>query len=231
MSGETILIVEDEENIVELIKTVLEKEGYKIYTAYNGREALERINYAQPDLIVLDLMLPEIDGWEVCRRVRKEKDIPIIMLTAREEDTDKIVGLEIGADDYMTKPFNPRELVARIKAILRRFEAAKGGPEKDRLVFKNLEIDSKTREVLIKGKKATLRAKEFDLLAKLAKNPNVVFTRDGLLESVWGYEYIGDTRTVDAHISRLRDIFKKCGVKEEMIETIWSIGYKFTGEK
>lgn len=222
MSTNTILVVDDEKNIVQLAKLYLSSEGYSVESAFNGAEALEKVRARKPDLVVLDLMMPEVDGWEVCRRLRQESDIPIIILTARGDDVDKIIGLELGADDYMTKPFNPRELVARVKAVLRRFNASERPTR--RLSVGDIVIDQDRREVTVDGKPVTLRAKEFDLLAAFAKHVGVVLDRERLLNIVWGYEYVGDSRTIDVHVTWLRD--KISGSKKVRIQTIWGVGYK-----
>jgi DNA-binding response OmpR family regulator len=219
----TILVVDDEPNILELAKLYLEQEGYRVEGVGNGNEALLKLSAAKPSLIVLDLMLPDIDGFEVCRQIRKKSDIPILMLTARKEDVDKIVGLELGADDYLTKPFNPRELVARVKAILRRYES--GLKPSQAIEVDNLHIDLARREAAIDGQPLKLRTKEFDLLATLAQNLGVVLTRDRLLEIVWETDYYGETRTVDIHINHLRD---KLSGANASIETVRGIGYKMT---
>jgi two-component system response regulator ResD len=217
----TILIADDEKNIVHLVRMYLVAEGFSVETASNGREALEAVRQAKPALVVLDLMMPEMDGWEVCRRIRKDNDTPIILLTARADDVDKIVGLEIGADDYMTKPFNPRELVARVKAVLRRYEAGKA-PNRV-LTLGDLRIDPDRREVKVKDRVVELRPKEFDLLTTLAKSPGVVFERERLLKIAWGYEFLGDSRTVDVHVTWLRDKLRDSTAR---IQTVWGVGYK-----
>jgi len=219
----TLLLVDDEKNIIELERLYLEKEGYKIEVAYDGKTALERFRAAKPDLLVLDLMLPGIDGWEVCRRIRQESDTPIIMLTARDQDIDKIVGLELGADDYLTKPFNPRELVARVKAILRRVSSL---PKTQRLTVGDIVLDMDRREVTVAGNPVQLRTKEFDLLAVLMQNPGIVLTRDRLLEIAWGFDFPGETRTVDVHVAHLR---KKLAGARTQIETVSGVGYKLVG--
>ena len=216
-----ILVVDDEPNILELAKLYLKQEGYHVEGVGNGNDALSRLDTAKPALVVLDLMLPDIDGFEVCRQIRKKSDVPILMLTARKENIDKIVGLELGADDYLTKPFNPRELVARVKAILRRYQA--GLRPGQAIEVGNLRIDSSQHEVTIDGQPLTLRTKEFDLLATLAQNLGIVLTREQLLETVWGTGYYGETRTVDIHINHLRD---KLSRSSASIETVRSIGYK-----
>ncbi len=222
MPNNTILVVDDEKNIVQLAKMYLTAEGYSVEAAFNGVDALEKARTGKPDLVVLDLMMPEMDGWEVCRRLRQESDVPIIILTARDDDVDKIIGLELGADDYMTKPFNPRELVARVKAVLRRYNASERPTR--RLTVGDIQIDQDRREVTVAGKQVTLRAKEFDLLAAFAKQVGVVLDRERLLNVVWGYEYVGDSRTIDVHITWLRD--KISGSKNVRIQTIWGVGYK-----
>ena len=215
-----LLLVDDEKNIIELERLYLDKEGYQIEVAYDGKTALDKFRAHKPDLIVLDLMLPGVDGWEVCRRVRQENDTPIIMLTARDQDVDKIVGLEIGADDYLTKPFNPRELVARVKAILRR---AIPSLKPQRLTVGDLALDPDRREVTVADKLIELRTKEFDLLAVLMQNPGIVLTRERLLAIAWGFDFPGETRTVDVHVAHLR---KKLAGATTQIETISGVGYK-----
>ncbi len=226
----TILVVDDERHIVELIRLYLGKEGFRIETAYTGTEAMRKFTALRPALIVLDLMLPELDGWEICRRVRREGDTPIIMLTARSDDVDKIVGLELGADDYLAKPFNPRELVARIKAVLRRSTAgdvAEKMQSRDPIVVGNTRIDHDRHEVTVNGKQVDFRSKEFDLLLAFVQNLGIVFERDKLLNVVWGYEYFGDTRTVDVHVAHLRD--RRLG-SSLSIQTIRGVGYKMVEE-
>jgi DNA-binding response OmpR family regulator len=217
----TILIVDDESHILELARLYLEKEGYAVETATSGPAGLQKAETGHPALVVLDVMLPGLDGFEVCRRLRRQSDVPILMLTARGDDVDKIVGLELGADDYLVKPFNPRELVARVKAILRRVE---GGGQRGRVTtVGDLTIDQARREVTIAGRPVTLRTKEFDLLVALARDQGVVLSRERLLESVWGYEVDAETRTVDVHINHLRE---KLAASTVTIETVRGIGYK-----
>ena len=221
MAGSTILVVDDERNIVQLAKIYLRNEGYTVETAANGREALEKVRQVGPSLVLLDLMMPELDGWEVTKQLRKAGDVPIIILTARDDDVDKVVGLELGADDYVTKPFNPRELVARVKAVLRRTE---GRQKVDRVIrFADLTIDQDRREFRIGEGLVELRPKEFDLLTMLATSPGVVFDRERLLQVAWGYEYGGDSRTVDVHVTWLRE---KLRPSQARIQTVWSVGYK-----
>ena len=224
MTKETILVVDDERNIVELARLYLEKEGYRVVTAADGKEALAQAQAARPALVVLDLMLPELDGWEVCRRLRAESDLPIIMLTARSDDVDKIVGLELGADDYLTKPFNPRELIARVRAVLRRSAPAKTGHP---LTLARLTLDPAGREVTVAGRPVPLRSKEFDLLHTLIQHRGIVLTREQLLDLVWGYDFYGGNRTVDVHIGQLRRKLAGSGVH---IETVRGVGYKLIAD-
>jgi DNA-binding response OmpR family regulator len=217
----TILVVDDEPNIVELARLYLRNEGFDVEVAENGREALEKVRTLSPKLILLDIMMPEIDGIEVCRTLRKDSDIPIIMLTARGDDVDRIVGLELGADDYITKPFNPREMVARVKAVLRRSETAQR-PAKA-IDIGDLHVDLLGREVSVAGKPVPLRTKEFDLLVALAQNQGVAMARDRLLNTVWGQDFFGDSRTLDVHIAWLRD---KLSASTAKISTVWGFGYK-----
>ncbi len=225
MPEQTILLIDDEPHIIELAQMYLEKEGFTVYSAGDGQTALEQIAARQPDLIVLDLMLPQIDGWQVCRRVRAGSDVPIIMLTARDDAIDKIVGLELGADAYLTKPFNPRELVAWVRAILRRTTAQKSNAAPGALTAGQLAINAGSRQAFVNGQALTLRNKEFDLLLALIENKNLVLSREKLLDLVWGFDFYGQTRTVDVHIAHLRD--KLTGSDVE-IETVWGVGYKLT---
>ena len=217
----TVLVVDDERNIVELVRLYLEKEGFNVVAASDGEQALVQYERTGPDLVVLDLMLPKTDGFEVCRELRRRGDVPILMLTARSEDVDAIVGLELGADDYVTKPFNPRALVARVKAILRRTDVtAKGGRP---IQVGELRIDPRRREASVGDRNLELRAREFDLLAALARDPGVVLSRDALLEDVWGTDFPGETRTVDVHVAEVR---KKLGDDGPQVETVRGIGYR-----
>jgi len=226
MAHELILLVDDEPNIIELASMYLRQDGFRVISAGDGLTALERAAQDRPALMVLDLMLPRLDGWEVCKRIRAESDLPILMLTARDEDIDKIVGLELGADDYLTKPFNPRELIARVKAILRRTEPRRAAGLDDRpLRVGNLVIDPARRVVLVGDRPVDLRAKEFDLLLALADNLGIVLSRERLLDIVWGFDFYGQTRTVDVHIAHLRT--KLAGSTAE-IETVWGVGYKLS---
>jgi DNA-binding response OmpR family regulator len=217
----TVLIVDDEPSIVELARIYLERDGFRVETAGSGPEGLRAVAEHCPDLVILDVMLPGLDGFGVCREIRRQADTPILMLTARIEDTDKIVGLELGADDYLTKPFNPRELAARVKAILRRTRA---GQRPTRVLeLAGLRVDLERHEVSVNGQPVKLRTKEFGLLATLLENRGIVMERDRLLERVWGYDYFGETRTVDVHVMHLRDKIAGSGVA---IETVRGLGYK-----
>jgi DNA-binding response OmpR family regulator len=217
-----VLVVEDESSIASFVALYLKNAGYSVRTAATGSEALAQFQASQPALIVLDLMLPDIDGIEICRRIRKTSDVPILMLTARDEDVDKIIGLEVGADDYLTKPFNPRELVARVKSILRRSVPDRREMESKQIVHGDLEIDAGRREARVHGEEVQLAPKEFDLLWELLDHRGLVLTRDQLLERVWGYTFAGDTRTVDVHVRQLR---RKLGDASPIV-TVWGVGYK-----
>jgi len=220
-----VLIVEDDHNIADLLRLYLEKEGYEVAIAPDGVKGVERFRSEQPDLVLLDVMLPGMDGWAVCRSIRTESKTPIIMLTAKSETEDKVYGLKQGADDYITKPFEMKEVLARIEAVLRRsgMEPEKGGR---RLTFDKLIIDMEAFELTVDGKKLSIPPKEMELLFHLASSPNRVYTRNQLLDEVWGFDYFGDTRTVDVHIKRLRE--KLEGVSEQWeLKTVWSVGYKF----
>ncbi len=219
--AQRILVVDDEENIRDLVTLYLEKEGFAVEGLGSGKDAVARFSQSPPALVILDVMMPGMDGFEVCRELRRHHDVPILMLTARNEDVDKIVGLELGADDYMTKPFNPRELVARVKAILRRSES--GRRVQNAVSVANLAVDKARREVRVDDTMLSLRTKEFDLLVAFVENPGIALTRDQLLESVWGYDYAGETRTVDVHVQHLRS--KLTGAKVQ-IETLRGVGYK-----
>src|SRR2546430_7422312 len=217
-----VLVVEDEASIASFVSLYLKNAGYAVRTAATGSEALSQVAAQEPSLIVLDLMLPDIDGIEVCRRIRKASDVPILMLTARDEDVDKIIGLEVGADDYLTKPFNPRELVTRVKSILRRAAPAREERESAQLRHGDLVIDAGRREVHVVDEEIQLAPKEFDLLWELLDHRGLVLTRDQLLERVWGYTFAGDTRTVDVHVRQLR---RKLGEASPIV-TVWGVGYK-----
>ena len=222
-----ILVADDEPNIVKLLHLYLREEGYEIVAARNGREALERFRAESPDLVLLDLMMPELGGFEVCTEIRRESDVPVIMLTARTDDVDKIVGLEMGADDYITKPFNPREVVARVKANLRRRDWDKSDhgdePERAAVTIADLTLDPSSRDVMVAGERVRLRQREFDLLEAFMRHPNVALDRERLLSMVWGEDLYGDARTIDVHVAWLRDKLKQARPK---IETVWGVGYK-----
>ena len=225
MGKQKILVVDDDKHIAELISLYMMKDGYETEEVYDGREAIKVAESFQPDLILLDLMLPGMDGYQVCTEIRKNSRVPIIMLTAKGETFDKVLGLELGADDYIVKPFDPKELVARVKAVLRRSENKSGEEDKNLLKFDGLEINLSNYSVSYNGKSLEFPPKEFELLSFLAQHPNRVFTREQLLDRIWGYEYVGDTRTVDVHVKRIRE---KLNSEDEWgILTVWSVGYKF----
>lgn len=222
---QVIMVVDDDENIAQLVRLYLEKEGFEVVSFSRGDSALTAFKSNPPALLLLDIMLPGMDGWQVCRAIRQISSIPIIMLSAKDETFDKVLGLELGADDYMTKPFDPKELIARVKAVLRR-----GQPEQqdnDMLSFPGLTISLSRYEVLYQGKQAEMPPKEIELLYFLASHPNTVFTREQLLEKVWGFDYFGDSRTVDVHVKRLREKLTDCEELGWSIKTVWSVGYKF----
>jgi two-component system, OmpR family, alkaline phosphatase synthesis response regulator PhoP len=223
MSGELILVVDDEANIVQLARMYLERDNFHVASVGDGKAALEAVGRLHPALMILDIMLPEMDGLEVCRRLRaQDNPLPILMLTARDDDVDKILGLELGADDYVTKPFNPRELVARVKAILRR-EERMSRPAGTVVHVGDLEINPGSREVLLNSRPVDLRTQEFDLLLTLAEHKGLVLSREQLLEKAWGYEYYGQSRTVDVHVGHLR---RKLAGSSVRIETVTGVGYK-----
>lgn len=221
-----ILIADDNKDIRTILENYAKKEGHTPRTAENGRQALEAYAEFKPDIILLDVMMPIIDGFEVCREIRKTSNTPIIMITARGEDFERIMGLDIGADDYMVKPFSPAEVMARVRAVLRRLEKSED-KEKNMFVYKSLEINLDEYRVSIAGQPVSLTKKEIELLWTLAKNKNKVFSRDNLLSSLWGYDYFGDTRTVDSHIKRLRAKLDEYPQHDFEIKTIWGVGYKF----
>ena len=219
-----ILVIEDDQNIAQIIRLYLEKEGFEVQIAPNGDAGLDLFKKRPPNLVLLDIMLPGMDGWQVCREIRKISSIPIIMLSAKDETFDKVLGLELGADDYITKPFEPKELIARIKAVQRRMQST-ASPEQE-LAFPNLSINYSSYQVVYNGQKVEMPPKEIELLYFIASHPNKVYTREQLLEQVWGYDYYGDSRTVDVHIKRLRE--KLSGEENEwQIKTVWGVGYKF----
>jgi two-component system, OmpR family, alkaline phosphatase synthesis response regulator PhoP len=221
-----ILIIDDEANIIELAKLYLAREGFIVESEKTGRDGLSKVKTLNPDLIILDIMLPDIDGFEVCRQIRANSQVPILMLSARREDVDKIIGLELGADDYLAKPFNPQELVSRVKAILRRTKT--DIEAKQSIDIYGIQIEVLKREVSIGSKPVTLRTKEFDLLMAFAKNPGVVLSREGLINDIWGYDYYGETRTVDVHVNHLRNILKGSAAD---IETYRGTGYKLVARE
>jgi two-component system, OmpR family, response regulator len=225
--GESILVVEDEASIASFVSLYLQNAGYSVRTAATGMDALAQVMTDMPSLIVLDLMLPDVDGIEVCRRIRKTSDVPILMLTARDEDVDKIIGLEVGADDYLTKPFNPRELVARVKSVLRRATPERRQVESAVIRHGDLVVDAGRREVRVGEEEIQLAPKEFDLLWELLDHRGLVLTRDQLLERVWGYTFAGDTRTVDVHVRQIR---RKLGDASPIV-TVWGVGYKVAPTK
>ncbi len=225
MSKGKILVVDDNANICDLLRMYLEKEGFEAVIANNGNDAIKVFEENCPDLILLDIMLPELDGWQVCREIRKTSDVPIIMLTAKDETFDKVLGLELGADDYITKPFDTKEVVARVKAVLRR-SAGKNNSDVKEVHYDKLSINRTNYEMKVNGVAVDTPPKELELIYHLASNPDRVFTRDQLLDEVWGFDYYGDSRTVDVHIKRLRDKLKGVSPEWELC-TIWSVGYKF----
>ncbi|MDR1734953.1 MAG: response regulator transcription factor [Oscillospiraceae bacterium] len=224
-----ILCVDDEANIIELMRLYLKNEGYEVLVAGDGETALKLFREESPALILLDIMLPGRDGWSVCREIRQESQVPIIMLTAKGEVFDRVLGLELGADDYVTKPFEAKEVVARVRAVLRRTTPEDAGERDKEVHFDKLSVNLTTYELRVNGKKVDAPPKEMELLYHLASNPNKVFTRNQLLDEVWGFEYYGDSRTIDVHVKRLRE--KLEGVSDKWsLQTVWSVGYKFAVE-
>ena len=222
----SVLIVEDERNIAELLQLYLEKEGYAVTIAADGGQGLAKFRAIRPDLVLLDVMMPVMDGWAVCRAIRAESQTPIIMLTAKSETDDKVAGLKTGADDYITKPFEMKEVLARIEAVLRRASGTVPEVKARRLVFDNMTIDMDSFELTVGGKRVDTPPKEMELLFYLASSPNRVYTRNQLLDEVWGFDYFGDSRTVDVHVKRLRE--KLEGVSDRWcLKTVWGVGYKF----
>ena len=222
----SVLIVEDDRNIAELLQLYLEKEGYAVITAEDGGKGLEKFRTIKPDLVLLDVMMPVMDGWAVCKAIRAESQVPIIMLTAKGETDDKVAGLKQGADDYITKPFEMKEVLARIEAVLRRVSGVAAETKSRRITFDKLSIDMDSFELVVDGKKVDTPPKEMELLFFLASSPNRVYTRNQLLDEVWGFDYFGDSRTVDVHVKRLRE--KLEGVSESWgLKTVWGVGYKF----
>jgi len=223
--AKSVLIIEDDSYISELLQLYMEKDGFNVTIAENGAVGLEAFEKSKPDLVLLDIMMPVIDGWSVCREIRAVSNVPIIMLTAKGETLDKITGLEMGADDYIVKPFEIAELMARVHSVMRRFDVA-GGSEGKRLTFDNLVIDMDSFELLVNGKRVEAPPKEMELLYHLASSPNRVYTRNQLLDEVWGFDYFGDSRTVDVHIKRLREKLENVSDKWSL-KTVWGVGYKF----
>ncbi len=225
MEQNKILVVDDDTNISELLRLYLEKDGFSVLTCTDGQQAIELEKSEKPDLMLLDIMLPKFDGWQVCREVRKSSDVPIIMITAKGETFDKILGLELGADDYVSKPFDAKEVVARVKAVLRRAGADQKG-KTDEVRFDKLIINITNYELVVDGKKIDTPPKELELIYHLASNPNRVYTRDQLLDEVWGFDYYGDSRTVDVHVKRLREKLENVS-DAWSLKTVWGVGYKF----
>ena len=226
MPNQKILIVDDDQNICELLRLYLAKEGYETLIAHDGEKALELFEQNKPNMVLLDVMMPRMDGWEVCRRIRAQANTPIIMLTAKGETFDKVLGLELGADDYVVKPFDSKEVVARIKAVLRRAGSAVQEADEGVIEYDNLRLDMNSYELRVKGKVVEAPPKELELLNCLASHPNRVYTRDQLLDEVWGFEYYGDSRTIDVHVKRLREKLASASDKWEL-KTVWGVGYKF----
>jgi DNA-binding response OmpR family regulator len=227
MENQKVLVVDDDKNISELLRLYLVKEGYSVTVANDGEEAVKAFRQSRPDIVLLDIMLPKLDGWSVCREIRKDSQVPVIMITAKGEVFDKVLGLELGADDYVVKPFDTKEVVARIKAVLRRVQTASGDTARIKEVtVDNLSVSLHNYEVKINNKRVEMPPKELELLYFLASSPNRVYTRDQLLDEVWGFDYFGDSRTVDVHIKRLRE--KLEGVSQKWsLKTVWGVGYKF----
>ena len=226
MEKTKILIVDDEKHIAELISLYLTKEGFETREVYDGRKAMDEFYSFKPELVLLDLMLPGVDGYQICTTIRKNSDVPIIMLTARSDTYDKVLGLEMGADDYIVKPFEPKEMVARVKAVLRRYEKSERKEDDKTVSFDNLKISLNDYTVIYHGESLSFPPKELELLYFLAENKNQVFTREQLLDKIWGYEYVGDSRTVDVHIKRIREKLNK-GDENWSIKTVHGVGYKF----
>ena len=221
-----ILVIDDETNICDLLRLYLEKEGYEVKCANDGAEGLKQFKFSDPDLVLLDIMMPKKDGWQVCREIREVSSKPVIMITAKGEVFDKVLGLELGADDFIVKPFDMKELSARIKAVLRRYNAHSMNQDNEVVKFENMEISLQKYELKLNGKAIDIPPKELELLYFLASNYNRVFTRDQLLDKVWGFDYLGDSRTVDVHVKRLRE--KLEGVSDKwLLKTVWGVGYKF----
>ena len=225
-TGYKILVADDDPNVHQSLNAYFRREGYQIISAYDGAAALQQVRQARPDIAILDIMMPGMDGLSVCREVRKDSNLPIIMLTAKGEEFDKLLGLELGADDYITKPFSPREVVARVKAVLRRMHEMKEEDKSAHLVVGNLDIDMNAFSVKLNGQVMQCTPKEIEILWTLASNPGMVFSREHLLQSIWGYDFLGDTRAVDSHIKRIRAKLCQEGNTWD-IKTVWGVGYRF----
>ena len=226
MALDKVLIVDDDKNICDLLRLYLEKEGYSVILSHDGEEAVVKFNALKPDIVLLDVMLPGLDGWQVCREIRKKSNIPILMITAKSDTFDKVLGLELGADDYIVKPFDSKEVIARIKAVVRRTGQSPAEMEVREVRYDKLSVNMTRYELKVDGKVVDVPPKELELLFYLASNPNRVYTRDQLLDEVWGFEYYGDSRTIDVHIKRLREKLEGVSDKWEL-KTVWGVGYKF----
>lgn len=227
MSGPKILVVDDDRRVLDLMSLYLNRDGYETITATDGETGLTEFRRQHPDLVILDIMMPGMDGWDVCRQIRQESSVPIIMLSAKGEELDKILGLELGADDYVTKPFSPREVTARVKAVLRRAGRNAAFRPDQKLEWADLVIDPAARVVTVRGKEVKLAPKEYDLLLYMARYPGQAFSREQLYDRVWGYDYYGGVRTVDVHITRLRNKIEKDPKNPQFLQTVWGVGYKF----
>ena len=225
-AGYRILVADDDINVHQSLNTYFRREGYQMISAYDGQEAIDHVRKSRPDIVLLDIMMPKMDGLMVCREIRKETNLPIIMLTAKGEEFDKLLGLELGADDYISKPFSPREVLARVKAVLRRMYELKEDNKGTRLVVSNLDIDMGAFIVKLNGQNVPCTPKEIEILWSLASNPGMVFSREHLLQSIWGYDFLGDTRAVDSHIKRIRAKLCQPGNTWD-IKTVWGVGYRF----
>ena len=226
MALDKVLIVDDDKNICDLLRLYLEKEGYSVILSHDGEEAVVKFNALKPDIVLLDVMLPGLDGWQVCREIRKKSNIPILMITAKSDTFDKVLGLELGTDDYIVKPFDSKEVIARIKAVVRRTGQSPAEMEVREVRYDKLSVNMTRYELKVDGKVVDAPPKELELLFYLASNPNRVYTRDQLLDEVWGFEYYGDSRTIDVHIKRLREKLEGVSDKWEL-KTVWGVGYKF----
>lgn len=230
MSLGKVLVIDDDKNTCELLRLYLEKEGYNVMLSYDGEEAVVKFNALKPDIVLLDIMLPTLDGWQVCREIRKKSNVPVIMITGKGETFDKVLGLELGADDYVVKPFDVKEVVARVKAVYRRAGQSSGEVEIKEVKYDKLVVNMTRYELKVDGKVLDTPPKELELLFHLASNPNRVYTRDQLLDEVWGFEYYGDSRTIDVHVKRLREKLDGISKKWEL-KTVWGVGYKFEVEE